>query len=352
MGKITETELKNRLKSGKLSRVYFLCGEERFLIKTYMERILDIAVPKDARDMNYVKYSIMVKEDTPKTSEIADFLDSIPFLSEYKCVVIEDLNADAMDVTEHKAYLSLIENVPEGSILIIAQNNLEIDLIKPKAKMKKLMDTCAKSGEFVEMKYLSPAVINGMTVRKLAKSGCTISSQNAGYLAEECGGDLTVLQNEIAKLSAYKPGKEITREDIDKLVPKRIETNIYDLAKQLMSGRIDSALDILNTLFIQRVEPVIILAALSGHFTDLYRAKLALNAGKSVSDASAAFKYPPNRSFVMKNAFNSVRNLRIEYLGSCIAVLYDTNRLLNSSKADKRTFLERAIVEIANTAGK
>ena len=87
--------------------------------------------------------------------------------------------------------------------------------------MKKLMDTCAKSGEFVEMKYLSPAVINGMTVRKLAKSGCTISSQNAGYLAEECGGDLTVLQNEIAKLSAYKPGKEITREDIDKLVPYR-----------------------------------------------------------------------------------------------------------------------------------
>ena len=117
MGKITETELKNRLKSGKLSRVYFLCGEERFLIKTYMERILDIAVPKDARDMNYVKYSIMVKEDTPKTSEIADFLDSIPFLSEYKCVVIEDLNADAMEgpyVAEKltKTILKLISKSP------------------------------------------------------------------------------------------------------------------------------------------------------------------------------------------------------------------------------------------------
>lgn len=348
MGKLNETQLKSALKSGRLSRVYFLCGEEKFLIKTYAERIISLAVPEDTRDMNLVKYAVITKDDIPKASEVADILDSIPFMSEYKCVLIEDLDADGMDIAEHKAYLQLLENIPEGSVLIIEQNNLEIDLKKPKAKMKKLMDACSKVGELVELNRLSRSVVVNMAVKKLAGFGCTISQETAGYLADECGLELTALQNELAKLASYKPGGEITHADIEKLVPKRLETNIYDLAKQLIAGRVGNALQILDILFIQREKPINILYALSSHFTDLYRAKLAMDARKSAFDAAAAFGYPPNRSFVIKNAFNSVRSLRVPYLARCIAILYETNRLLNSSKADNRTLIERAVIEIAN----
>ena len=46
MPKITESELKKEL-GGELSRVYFLYGEEDFLVRTYAEKIVAAAVGED-----------------------------------------------------------------------------------------------------------------------------------------------------------------------------------------------------------------------------------------------------------------------------------------------------------------
>lgn len=361
MGVLTESALSAELKAGNLRRVYFLYGEEDFLIKTYADRIIAAAVPEDARDMNFLKYS-----KAPKADELSDQLENMPFFADYKCVLIEDLEADALDEGEFKAYLSTIANIPDTSVLIFAQKNIPVEQKKGKSKkddaksdkkkkgeanLKKLMTACQNHeyGAVCEFSRMTPAKLADMTARKFARAGCSISREDAAFLAEECGSSLTVLQMEIEKLCAYKGGGEdrvISRADIEKLVPRRIDTNIYNLAKELFAGRTGSALHILDDLFIQRVGPTDICGAMSGHFTDLYRAKLAIQAKKSSADAAKAFGYY-GRAFVMDNAFRSVRPLSAEYLGGCIEILYRTDRLLKSSKADGRILLERAIAEIA-----
>jgi len=342
MGKIDENRLKADLKAGQLARAYFLYGSEDYLVRFFADKIAGLAVPDDARDMNFVKYT-----ENPKADELSDQLENMPFFSEYKCVMIKDLDIESMDNAEHKAYLALIGNIPETSILVIAQENIEYDLKKLKAKTKKIMTAVEAAGVSCEMKYLSAAKVAQRAQKEAAKAGCSLSPQNAAYLARECGNSLTELDNEIAKLCAYKNGGEITFKDIEALVPKRIDSNIYSLAKELFAGRTGSALEILNGLFAQRTEPFMILAAMSGHFTDLYRAKLGLLAKKSSFEAAKAFNYPPNRSFVMDGAYRSVGKLSERYLGDCVAVLYRTNKLLNSSKADRRQLIEQAIIEIA-----
>lgn len=342
MGKIDENRLKADLKAGQLSRVYFLYGKEDYLVRFFANKIVGLAVPEDARDMNFTRYT-----ETPKADELSDQLENMPFFSEYKCVLIKDLDIEGMDNAEHKAYLALIESIPETSILVIAQENIEYDMKKLRAKTKKLIAAVEAAGVSCEMKYLSAAKAAQRAQREAAKAGCSLSPQNAAYLAQECGNSLTELDNELSKLCAYKNGGEITMGDIEALVPKRIDSNIYNLAKELFAGRTGSALEILNALFVQRTEPFMILAAMSGHFTDLYRAKLGQLARKSSYDAAKAFNYPPNRSFVMDGAYRSVSRLSERYLGECVAVLYRTNKLLNSSRADKRQLIEQAIIEIA-----
>lgn len=343
MGKITEAALKSSLKEGKFSRAYFLYGEEDFLTQTYADRIINAAVPPDGQDMNLVVY----KELPDNISEISDYLDNIPFFSEYKCVLINDIDLDALDNNTHKQLLAMIEQIPDTAILIFAQKTYPADLKKLKAKTKKLLEACEKYGSSCEFKPLPPAKLADMTVKKFAKLGCAIAPENAAHLAEECGGSLTVLQTEIEKLATYKVSGEITREDIEKLVPKRVTSNVYNLAKELLSGRIGSALKILDALFVQRTEPVMIMAALSGHFTDLYRARLGINAGASSQQTAKMFGYPPNRTFAMDYAYRDVRYLDDEYLGQCIAILYRTNKALNSSNVNKRVLLERALTEIS-----
>ncbi len=341
MARLTEAALKAELKSAVLRRVYFLYGEEDFLVKTYTDRIIAAAVPEDQRDMNFIKYT-----KPPKPDELSDYLENVPFFSEYKCVLIEDLDADNMAIADHKAYLAIIGNIPDSSVLIISQKNVFVDPKKPKDKMKKLIAACDGAGACCEMKRLPNSKLAEMAQGKFARAGCSISHADAVFLVEECGGSLTVMQTEIEKLCSYKISGTISREDIEKLVPRRIDSNIYNLAKELFAGKTGNALHILDDLFVQRTEPFMIFAALSGHFTDLYRAKLAMQAKKSPTDAAKAFGYY-GRAFVMDSAFRSARSLSVEYLGSCINILYRTNRLINSSKADNRILLERAITEIA-----
>ena len=342
MAVIEEPRLKADLKAGKLSGVYFLWGEEDYLVGMYAKRITDAAVPAESQDMNFVKYS-----DPPSADELSDAVDSLPFFSEKKCILIEDLDPDALDAAENKAYLGIIENVPDTTVLIIAQVHIAIDPKKPKAKMKKLMEACAKAGCSCEMKYMSAAQVSAMAEKRAARGGCALSREDGAYLAELCGRSLTAVSNEVDKLCAYKNGGAITRADIDALCPKPADASIYALADELIAGRTEKAFSVLDELFVRREEPIIILAALSGYFTDLYRAKIGAASRKSYTDTAAAFKYPPNRSFVMKKAYGTAQRLSERFLEDCIAILFRANVSLNSSSAEKRTLIEEALTEIS-----
>lgn len=126
-----------------------------------------------------------------------------------------------------------------------------------------------------------------MAARKSAKAGCTLSAQDAAFLAERCGCSLTLLQTEVEKLCTYRQSGEITRADISALVPRTLDASAYDLSELLFAGNCGAALRMLDDLFQQRVEPVLILSAVSGAFVDCYRGKLAVRAGKSSQQAAA-----------------------------------------------------------------
>lgn len=342
MARIEEPRLKADLKAGVLSRIYFLFGEEHFLTKTYENKIIEAALGKEPSDLNFMRFS-----EAPPSDTLSDFADSMPFFAEYKVIVINDLDADKLDNAEMKAYIDIIEQLPDTTVLIISQTGIEIDPKKPKAKMKKLMEAAEKSGVLCEMKHMSSSQLSQMAVKKAARLNCNLSAENAVLLAELCGKDMNLLSTEVQKLCDYTGSGEITRDAIDALVPKLVDTSIYTLASELFAGNTAKAFRILDDLFIQRIEPVIILSTLSGHFVDCYRAKLAQLSKKSANEAAAAFNYPRNRTFVMTKVFGSVKYLSVEYLKQCVEILYDTNLLLNSSRADRRTLIERALTEIS-----
>ncbi len=342
MAKIEEARLKADLKAGQLARVYFLFGEEHFLTHTYENKIISTALGEDLSDLNFVRFN-----EAPSSDSLSDFANSMPFFAEYKVIVLSDLDADKLDNSEMNEYLSIIEDLPETTVLIISQTSIEIDPKKPKAKMKKLMAAAEKHGVLCEMKYMSAAQLSKMAVKKAAKLGCNLSDGNAVLLAEMCGKDMQLLSTEVQKLCDFTVSGEITKEAIETLGPKLGDTSIYTLATELFAGRAANAFQILDDLFVQRMEPVVILATLSGHFVDCYRAKLAQLAGKSANDAAASFNYPRNRTFVLTKAYGSVKYLSVDYLKQCVDILYRTNLLLNSSKAERRTLLEQALTEIS-----
>ena len=150
--RIGEQALGADIKAGKLARVYMLYGEEDFLIRMYSEKLLGLAVPEDAREMNFRRYSLVPGADKasrdnlpPRIDELSDFVDSMPFFAERKCVLLKNFEPDVLEKSEFEDYLKLISDVPETSVVIITRENVEGDAKKfrdklNKAKMKKLIE--------------------------------------------------------------------------------------------------------------------------------------------------------------------------------------------------------------------
>ena len=208
-----------------------------------------------------------------------------------------------------------------------------------------------KRGAVCKFPLLSVNAVAGMAARKSAKAGCTLSAQDAAFLAERCGCSLTLLQTEVEKLCTYRQSGEITRADISALVPRTLDASAYDLSELLFAGNCGAALRMLDDLFQQRMEPVLILSAVSGAFVDCYRGKLAVRAGKSSQQAAADFGYFGGRAYYFGKACTKARGLSDGYLNACMEVLFRTNRLMNSSKTDSRLLLERAFTEISALKG-
>lgn len=341
-----EAQLKTELKAGKLRRVYYLYGEEMFLTRTYADRIAAVAGAAESDGLNYLSL-----RGVPDMNALSDFAESLPFFAEHKCVRITDLDAEGMDNEQMKQLTALIEQLPDTTVVIIAQTGLEIDDMKPKAKTKKLLQTAEKFGAVCRMSFLPLDKTAAMAAKKAEKSGCTLSVQDARYLSERCGRSLTLIQSEVEKLCSCKQSGEITRELIDALTPRMLDASAYDLSAQILAGRTGEALKMLDDLFIQREEPVLILAALSGAFVDSYRAKLAQSAGKTSQQAAADFGYYGGRAYFFGKTCTAVRNIPEQYFRKGLGVLYRTNLLMNSSKMDSRILLERAVTELC-TGGK
>ncbi len=342
-----EAALKSELKAGKLRQVYYLYGEETFLTRMYADRIIQAAGVDKSDGLNFLKL-----RGAPDPNSLSDFAESLPFFAEHKCVVITDLDAEEMDNDSHKQFLSLVESLPDTTIMVIAQTGIEIDEVKPRAKTKKLIQSVEKCGMVCRMQFLPAAMTAAMAAKKAQKAGCTLSEENAAYLSGLCGRSLTLIQNEVDKLCSCQQSGEITRELIDALTPKLLDASAYDLSSCILAGKTPEALKMVNDLFQQREEPILILSALSGAFVDSYRAKLAQNARKSSQQAAADFGYFGGRAYYFGRTCTAVRSIPEDRLKSCLEVLYRTNLLMNSSKQDSRILLERAVTELSAINGR
>ena len=105
------------------------------------------------------------------------------------------------------------------------------------------------------------------------------------------------LINEIRKLIEYVgQGGTITKDDIDKLSIKKIESIIFDLTDSLGKKNTKVAIDVLRNLILAKEPVQKILITLYGHFKKLYLVKLAL---KNNRDIIYALDLKPNQTFLV-----------------------------------------------------
>ena len=335
MPEINETRLREQISKNQLASLYFLYGEEKFLVKRDVLRLTRKFSTADFPEFNFNEFP-----HTAAIDEIADAAMALPFMAERKCVTVSDLNVDALGASEQSKLQELIENVPETTVLVFFLPTLEID-VKKSAKWRNFIKKVDAAGCSICYARRSESDLEKFLCREAEKRGCTLSRALAGRILRYTGSDLNALTNEIQKLCAFAGGGEITGDQIEEVVTKNMETTVFLLSNALVRGDYSKAYTLLDLLISQGEKPITILSVLSGAYIDMYRVRAAIESGKT-SRAPAEYGDYKGRDFRLKYAERDMRDLSLEVLRESIALLLECDLSLKLSSGDA---MDRIVLE-------
>ena len=344
MAKLTEQEFRKKLASGEFERIYLIYGEEKYLVKNYTERLCGMISGKDASEFDLVRFGSGVRLE-----EIFSACEQFPMFSELKCVVVSDMNIDALPESDMKLLLQFCEDISPSTVLIFTMPTLSEESgrggEKKTSKLKKLAEAVQKYGAVLELNKRDGVSLEKQLSVWAERSGCSLSQRNASRIIALCGTDMTTLRNELDKLCGYANGGEITEEAIKALCVKNTEVRIFALSDCLASGDYSGAYRQLYALFEQNEKPEIILSTLSSVYLDMYRARVAAESGVPVTQAASDLRYG-KREFLLKNASRRAAQYGTQTLRRILDVILETDVTLKSKPANRRILLETLIARI------
>lgn len=334
---LNESALKDKLKENPVG-VYLIYGEESYLKKIYIDKIISKTVDDAFADFNF--HTFDGKECT--LSEVYESAEAVPMMAETKCVLVKDFPLDTLDDNGFEQLERVVSENPEDCALIFSEIAYE-----PKgSKWTKVIKLFEKYGYAVKFDKKTPAELVKMLENGAKKRGKPFAKGAALYLISCVGNDLNTLLNETEKVCAYAQGDEVQRSDIDSVCIKSLDAKVFDMIKDLTAGRFDSAFKKLSLLFEQREDEFQILGALIAQYSDIYRAKAAVKSGNRAEAVAKYYNYS-GKEFRLTNAARNGSSLSFEDIGECIDILSWADTTLKSSALDKRLVLEQTVVKLA-----
>lgn len=340
MGAVTATEFEKNIKSQNVQNIYYIYGLDSGRVIKLAEAVRQKVLGKGYTAADYMKFD----GDGFSLSEFLETAEMYPMFSEYNFIEINDLNADTLKSDELKKFISLLENIPEKTIVLISMTGFDIKGGKKTvgAKNKKILDTSSKYGVSVEVEIRKSTELYKYVIEYALENGSVINSQNARRIAELCLGNTSAVENEVDKLCAYADGAEITGEMIDEMVSVGLDTNAFALASAVASFNAPLAMKLLDELTSLRIESIAILSAVSSAFIDLYRASCAMASSMNEADVVSDFSYR-GREFVVRNAFRDARKTSVQHLRKCLLILAEADMKCKSTALDSKIIIEKAI---------
>ena len=339
MPEITEAELKKQITAADFQKLYFLYGEEKYLVGAYAEKILSKAGAGGPGDFNRQKL-----EGGAGVDDIAAAVEALPVLAERKCVAVSDLDVPALRAGEAAKLRQLLDDLPESCVLVLSLPTLEIDERRDRG-WKKFIALAEKAGAAVRFRRRTQTQLERMLCAGAARRGCALSRENAARLVDSCGTDLRTVLNELEKLCAFTGSGEISAQTVGLLATRNLEARVFDLSKAVFAGNGDRAYGILDGLFYRNEEPVAVLSVLSGAYLDLYRVRAAVQSGLPATEPAKYFDYA-RREFRLTNAERLSGRFTTPMLRESLSALLEADLALKSARGDRRTVLEALVARL------
>lgn len=337
-------ELKRKLKSGVLAPVYFLYGDEAYLINHYTNMIVDSAVTA------LPEINLRVFDSDFDVNEISSILYQVPMLSQKKCVILNDYDLSAVSPSELEKIIDMVSNPSDVAVLIFKYTSIEFSLERKNKSQKNNTNFVAvakaldgSGGIIANIEHLTMGDTIKTIVSGARRRGCNMESETARYMVEYCSFDLTFLLCELEKLCSYVGEGDITKETINKICTRSINSIIYDMAKAILANNAERSMIILDSLLNQKIKETDICREIANSYIDIYRMFAARSANVNVNTVTDDFDYG-NRGFVLKNAAPFATKLTASQLKLSLNAISEADDMLKGASRMKGADVLRMLI--------
>ena len=284
--------------------VYIIFGSQSYSIQFRYKKIAKDFLG-EIDDINYVK----IDYNELSFDEIIEEVISFPLGYDKRVVVVNNatfLLKETKALKEDKSYqtfVSYIKNIDDSVVLILALTESNIDT---KSEIYNLVNV---KGNILALNDVSDAEWVNYVEAYIKKNNGSIDRNALFELAKRTSGNVALLRNTVDTLLLYNP--HISMKEINLMVEKPLEENVFLIYNNLISNHSDMALKTYRDLIAQNVEPVTIISTLAKQFRLLYEIKYLVKQRKNNSEIAKILGIKESRAGVISRQIFSLEEYRL-----------------------------------------
>lgn len=316
------------IKNNKIKEAYIIAGDEQYLISNFIKTLKTALFSTDTENLNYQYFDV----NKANIEEVINTAKTVPFLTKMRLVVID--NIEKAKNQGRESLINYLANPSKFACIVV--------LYKGTSKLPAYIKKMAEHGELISFKHPYENEL-GYWVKLIAKRyGKTITDEAILLIIEIVGNNLSRLDNEINKLSAYVGNKkEIELADAEEMISHVKLHNIFELTDALGDKDTRKGLKYLKALLSAGEHYLVILAMIIRYYKRLLTAKLMLD---KFSRIEIAGKLGVSK-FFMKNFLASVDKFEVIELKNIYSSLAQLDKKIKTGRGEPKTLLERFVVD-------
>ena len=343
MQAITDTK---HLTVQTLPSILVLTGEDVGQFEWLKKDILK-KIGYDTSDLNYSYFDM--KEASYAEVEL-DLL-SLPFFADEKIVILDHLldltTAKKRNLTDEdlKQFENYLENPSESTRLVIfAEGKLD--------SKRRLVKLLKRDSQIIEATTPKEQDLKRYFSSQAQELGLQFVGDSLDQLLLKSGYDFGESQKNLALLQAYKEDGQITLEEIEEVVPKSLQDNIFDLTQMILKCQIDQARNLVKDLRLQGEDEIKLIAILLSQFRMYSQVKIFSEEGQSESQIVANLSDLSGRKvnpYQVKFALRDSRRLSLSFLKQAMMTFIEADYAIKSGTYEKDYLFDLALLKVANS---
>jgi DNA polymerase-3 subunit delta len=310
--------------------IYFIYGEDSYRSKEKLEEIILSykKIHKSGLNLIYMDAKEKVFKDFYGNFKITSMF------AEKKLIILKNVFGNIRFQEEFLENIKTLEDIKD--IIVIYEDNVP----DQRTKFFKALQKNAKCQEF---NYLSLVTLKRWAVQQFEKNKTRINPDALELLVSFVGNDLWQMANEINKLSNYKNGSVVRKEDVELLIKPNIENDIFKTIDALASKNKKQALYLLHRHLENGDNSLYLLSMISYQFRNLLIIKELQD---KKSPYATIVKKSGLHPFVVQKSYYLCSQFSMPELKKIYLKIFQVDSDIKTGKIEAETALDLLLAEI------